>query len=682
MSLDIGDGIVDPLTSFLIQEDLGAGDWIWSGTWNTQTFTNTSEPGQYYLATDGNVYFVPAFGPVATITSAEVQTAPTFTFNDGVVGGGSGDDVIDTGYTDSDGDQVGSGADVVRAGGGDDSVQSGGGADTITGGAGSDTIDAGAGDDVIYGDTGTATAASESLNWGGLDANGGDLSAGFTLSTGEMDVTVSFADDGNNAPTFTTDSSRTNFVDTGEPFNPTSSLYLFANGDGASSTTSIDFAAGSGSTMSDEVENVTFRLSDVDWGSGNHRDVVTVNAFDANGNAVAVTLTAGGIQTVLGTTVTAGNDGTLSQDEEGSVLVEIAGPVQTIEIVYANAQSGTHGLHVTDIHFDTILPAGGDDSILGGAGNDQIFGEAGNDTMEGGTGGDLFFGGLGDDEMYLAQGDTAFGGEGDDLFVLGDLGEPGSGTITITGGEGGETNGDTLQLTPDVGLADITFTNTDDAAGGLSGTFSLADGTTVSFSEIENIICFTPGARIMTEHGERAIETLRAGDRVLTRDNGLQPIRWIGHSTVEGRGRFAPIAVNSTVIDGARRPLLVSPQHRLLFTGYKAQLLFGRSEVLVAAKHLIDGKDVRIVERACVTYFHLMLDHHEVIYAEGAATESFHAGDMSVSALAPPAREALFQAFPHLRANVWSYGDTVRQCLKRHEAHLLKRPPIRSSVDA
>jgi Ca2+-binding RTX toxin-like protein len=729
-SLDAADGIVDPLVDFLIQEDLGAGEWIWSGTWSGTTFTDEVEPGQYYLATDGNVYFVPAFGPVDTITTASVETAPTptYTSNDGIVGGTGDDDVIDNAYTDDDTDTLGNPDDTVQSGDGDDSIDAGGGADSITAGGGADTILGGNGNDTIYGDSNGAASVSESLNWDTLDTNGTDLSGGFTYNTGEMDVTIGFTDDGNNNPTFTLDTATTNYVGGGEPFDANSSLFLFGTGDGATSTTTIDFAASSGSVMSNEVENVTFRLNDVDWGAANHRDILTVNAFDADGNAVAVTLTPGGGQTVSGNTVTSDDTSTSSATLTGSVLVEIAGPVQSIEIIYENGLTNTQGVNVTDVHFDTVVPQDGADTIDGGSGNDSILGEGGNDTIDGGngddtvlggdgddsitdsggngsqdsldgglgndtidggnaddtiiggdgndvlsggTGDDQLFGGLGDDELYLAEGDVAEGGDGDDLFVLGDLGEGGSGTITITGGETGETNGDTLQLTPDVTLADITFSNTDDAAGGLSGTFALGDGTTVSFSEIENIICFTPGARILTPWGERAIETLKPGDLVVTRDHGPRPIRWIGRRTVEGRGDFAPIAVNSTVMDGARRPLLVSPQHRLLFTGYRAQLLFGESEVLVAAKHLVDGVDVRVAEREKVTYFHMMLDRHEVIYAEGAATESFHAGDIGISAISDQSREEMFGVFPDLRANVGAYGDTARICLKRHEARLL-----------
>ena len=320
---------------------------------------------------------------------------------------------------------------------------------------------------------------------------------------------------------------------------------------------------------------------------------------------------------------------------------------------------------------DSVTAGAGNDYVASGLGDDTVFGEAGNDTLIGGVGADQLFGGLGDDEMYVAEGDIADGGDGDDFFFLVDLGEPGSSTIDIVGGETGEINGDTLQLTSDVGKNDITFSNEDDAAGGLSGSFTMADGTIVTFSEIENIICFTPGTRIMTDRGERAIENLRQGDMVLTRDHGFQPIRWIGNSTVEGRGKFAPVAINSNVMDGARRPLLVSPQHRMLFTGYKAELLFGTDEVLVAAQHLVDGRDVRIVEREVVSYLHIMFDRHEVIYAEGAATESFHAGDMGVAAISDKAREEMFSIFPQLRSDPAAHGDTARTCLKVHETRAL-----------
>ncbi|MFU8777766.1 MAG: Hint domain-containing protein [Roseovarius sp.] len=318
---------------------------------------------------------------------------------------------------------------------------------------------------------------------------------------------------------------------------------------------------------------------------------------------------------------------------------------------------------------DTVFGGTGNDLIEGGTGNDSLLGEAGNDTLDGGTGADTLIGGAGDDTFLVSQGDLADGGEGDDTFILADLGEAKTGTITIIGGEGGETRGDTLVLTPDISKSDITFTNTDDEAGGRSGTFKFND-TVVNFSEIENIICFTPGARILTQWGERPVESLRLGDMVVTRDHGLQPLRWIGKRTVPGLSDFAPISVASSVM-GGQEALLVSPQHRLLFTGYQAELLFGESEVLIAAKHMVNGRDVTVSPRDAVTYIHIMFDRHEIIYADGIGTESFYAGDMALGAIEAAAREELFAIFPELRSAPGQHRNTARPCLRHHEAQIL-----------
>ncbi|MFY9206000.1 MAG: Hint domain-containing protein, partial [Yoonia sp.] len=203
------------------------------------------------------------------------------------------------------------------------------------------------------------------------------------------------------------------------------------------------------------------------------------------------------------------------------------------------------------------------------------------------------------------------------------------------------------------------------------GSVTMDDGTILNFSEIENIICFTPGTRIATPKGARDIATLRVGDLVVTRDHGLQPIRWIQRRTVPAMENFAPIRIRPGVVTGQDRDLLVSPQHRMLFQGYRAELLFGESEVLVSAKHMIDDKYVTQETGGDVTYIHMMFDEHEVVYAEGAATESFHPGDVGLTAVSDPAREELFALFPALRSNVNGYGQTARRCLKGHETKLL-----------
>lgn len=676
-TLTLEDSIGGSWTLFTTSQSLGAGEWTWTGTYGGTNYYNETEPGQYYLATNGNVYFVPDYGAVTTLTASEVVSAPDFaTFNK--VDGTNASDTIDGSYVDAQGDYVDSGqgtgpggyGDVVFAKGGDDTVDSGLGDDLVYGGFGNDTISGGAGNDTLYGDG--QGGGPESLNWFAEGTDGANLSAGFTQTTGEMDVSVSFTNDGNNNPLFQLETGDQTYVGGGEPQTDHSSLYLYGNGNAATATATIDFAAATNSAMQDEVENVVFRINDIDWASGNHRDIVTVNAYDADGNPVTVTLTPYGVganqDTVSGNTITAGLRSDNPNDATGSVLVEIQGPVQSIEIIYSNGLSGTQAIWVSDIHFDTIPRPDGNDILDGGDGNDTIYGQGGDDTLTGGRGNDTMDGGAGDDTLNVAQGDVATGGDGDDTFILTDLAEAGSGTITITGGETGETGGDTLDFG---GVADRSTLNlTVDTAGEKQGTVTLYDGTVVSFSGIENIICFTTGTLIATAGGPRAIEDLNPGDLIVTRDHGVQPLRWIGRRTVPAAGRFAPIEIGAA-LHGGTAPLLVSPQHRLLWSGPRAQMLFGEGEVFVAAAHLLDHPAVQARTGGNVTYLHLMLDRHEVIYANGAATESFFPGDNALAALSDPARDEMFALFPDLRSHTGGFGDTARLCLKAHEARVL-----------
>lgn len=601
-----------------------------------------------------------------------------------VVDGTAGDDTIDTGYVDADGDSVSNGDDTVLAGAGDDSVESGDGDDVVYGGDGADTILGGAGNDFLS----------------GSEADPGSIGIGGTNTAGDTFTVINLGTYADVDPDETNGISENaaDLIGTYGGFgaelynNFQTAVTTDTNGDNTLADND------NGATPEDiTIDGVTYQIDSThvfgatvtfaDGTSGTFTAVVSQTTTgetylmpEFTNNADNALLTSQPIVSISLDTLDNDNTGLVANRLDADYQIPLASSDSFGDSIDGGAGDDTI---LGDRGNDTLLGGEGadlifgqddNDSIDGGAGDDTLDGGSGNDTLIGGTGADQLFGGLGDDEIYLSQGDTAFGGNGDDLFVLTDLGEAGASTITIVGGEGGETNGDTLQLTPDVTFDDITFTNTDDAAGGLSGNFTMADGTAVNFSEIENIICFTPGTRILTPHGERRIEDLRPGDMVITRDSGPQPIRWIGSRTVTGRDRFAPIAVNSTVMDGARRPLLVSPQHRILFTGYKAQLLFGEAEVLVPARHLVDGRDVRVLEREKVTYFHMMLDRHEVVYAEGAATESFHAGDVGIGALSDASREEMFRCFPELRSNVGAYGPTARPCLKRHEAALLRAP--------
>ncbi len=181
------------------------------------------------------------------------------------------------------------------------------------------------------------------------------------------------------------------------------------------------------------------------------------------------------------------------------------------------------------------------------------------------------------------------------------------------------------------------------------------------------LTCFTPGTRIRTPEGGRPVEALAIGDLVTTLDNGPQPIRWIGRRVVEGRGEFAPIRFRKGAV-GNRRDLRVSPQHRMLVTGWQAELLFDEPEILVAAQHLANGDTIHAEPCDEIEYIHLMFDRHEVIFAEGVPTESFHPGDY-VMAQDRALMAELTTLFPELKtAPEWT---TARRVIKGYEAALI-----------
>ncbi len=202
-----------------------------------------------------------------------------------------------------------------------------------------------------------------------------------------------------------------------------------------------------------------------------------------------------------------------------------------------------------------------------------------------------------------------------------------------------------------------------------------ATGDSVALSAVDSddtvtLICFAAGTHILTNTGEVKVEALKVGDKVLTRDSGYQKIRWIGRTRVEGTGRFAPVRIAKGTFSN-ERDLVVSPQHRILVSDWRAELMFGEFEVLVPAKHLVGTEGVQSDPRAEVEYVHILFDRHEVIFSEGIPTESFHPGDYAVNGLAEDTRDELFSLFPELKSETFDYGPAARLSLKRREAEQL-----------
>lgn len=319
---------------------------------------------------------------------------------------------------------------------------------------------------------------------------------------------------------------------------------------------------------------------------------------------------------------------------------------------------------------DTIYGQDDDDTIYGGDGDDYLDGGIDDDYIEGGAGNDTIVGGQGTDEMY--------GGDGRDTFLGVDDGE------VIDGGSGGD-DYDVLNM----GGQRYTITSeTVDADGNsTSGTMDLLDGSgnvtgSLTFKEIEKIVpCFTPGTRIATPLGERLVEELEVGDRVITRDNGIQEIRWIGKRRLNGlelalADHMQPVLIRKGALGNGlpERDMMVSPNHRVLVANDRTALYFEDREVLVAAKHLVGMEGIDKVARTSVTYIHFMFDQHEVVLSDGAWTESFQPGDLSLSGMDAAQRAELLELFPELQTRQGLAGyQAARRSLKRHEAALLTR---------
>jgi hypothetical protein len=194
------------------------------------------------------------------------------------------------------------------------------------------------------------------------------------------------------------------------------------------------------------------------------------------------------------------------------------------------------------------------------------------------------------------------------------------------------------------------------------------------------VICFTPDTRLATPMGTRMIRDLQPGDMIETRDNGPQEVLWCGHRRMTGARLYAmphlrPIRFKAGAL-GIGRPdedLLVSPQHRMLLKGPAAQALFNTPEVLVAAEDLLNDQTV-IVDHTLreVTYVHILLQRHNVIWANGLESESFHPSNTALDTVDPAQLGALLQLLPGADANPHSYGDYARRNLSSSEAAILR----------
>ena len=223
-------------------------------------------------------------------------------------------------------------------------------------------------------------------------------------------------------------------------------------------------------------------------------------------------------------------------------------------------------------------------------------------------------------------------------------------------------------FTNDTGTNDQQYFYVLDGGGGQRMQFSFIGqlGTT----------CFTHGAMIETDTGPVAIDALTEGALVRTRDNGLQPIRWIGSTTLsketlEQFPHLRPVHIAEGAL-GSNRAQSVSPDHRMLIERWQTDALFGQAEVLATAKSLINGSTIRAADNIeDVEYFHILFDSHQIICADGGWSESFHPAAISNGNASMATRDEVLTIFPELERDMALYGPAIRATLEPSDVQVL-----------
>ncbi|HCP81919.1 MAG TPA: hypothetical protein DIT67_10125 [Octadecabacter sp.] len=189
-----------------------------------------------------------------------------------------------------------------------------------------------------------------------------------------------------------------------------------------------------------------------------------------------------------------------------------------------------------------------------------------------------------------------------------------------------------------------------------SGTQALMDGFgngaialgSADFSPPPVFICFCDGTDIMTPSGPRKVETLRVGEYVLNESGKRKKIQWIGCTDVSSATfkRF-PDQRPIRIFAGSIAPkipandLFVSPQHRVALEGYEVELLCGTDRVFVAAKHLTSSIAERVETCEATSYYHILLNEHDVIVSNGLATESLQLSKRNLDGMSQNAKVSL-----------------------------------------
>ena len=608
-----GDVVLDPNETYTIQirywENQG-GDTLSA----TISGPDTGNVVENLLTTD--MIGMPP-GPEYSVTGT-----PAGVEGDDDLSGGAGDDTIsgDGGNDTLDG---GADDDVIDGGSGDDSLIGGTGNDTLEGGAGSDVIEGGAGDDILIGDDGDTSTIL-------YDEDFSDGAAGWSNASTETDPLLGDI------------------------------LGRFEGADGTIATEKSFY-------IGPDPDQVVIKFDALLLDSWNSEDLI----ITINGEEVRISHLEGDTASPASQTFVGVDGATYTFDFTNTATGALGGSVGTLDTVMeVQITIDTPPENVT-LGLGTNLNSTVDNESLA-IDNFTIEAiEASDDTLTGGTGND-----------------TLTGGAGDDVFVY----NAGEGNDTITdfnAGNSGVLNDNDQSNNDFIDLADY-YTNIFELRADLADDGELnqsvgdfADNTAMGGSltltgvteadltyDNTNVACFTAGTLIETDAGPVPVEQLSPDMKLRTLDSGAQPVRAMLSRKVDGSGRFAPVVITKNAL-GNTAALIVSPAHRMLIADWRAEVLFGQEEVLASAKGLCNGDTIYRRPVAEVTYYQILLDSHEIIFAEGCPTESYHL-DSAVLCDDEVALE-LQELFPELLACA---SESARTTLHGYEVAALQALPI------
>jgi hypothetical protein len=403
----------------------------------------------------------------------------------------------------------------------------------------------------------------------------------------------------------------------------TSALYIGQNGSGQSGNVTID---GSNSQLS--VSSITSYLGSLlasDAGLLLDSGSLFLDRAGDYGGPNAFTATTGGTGVFASATLTGGT--TIDVSGNGDVEIgassgnAVAGEV-VIDAGYTLTANSTH-TDYTNIVVGNIVD-NGVISATGGSGDTALMltGQLSSGTPVQGSGtisgtGTILIGTNAVVEISgtVAAGVTIDFADATGTLVLDD-GTDFAGTIA------GFVGGDTIALTGFGGQGDSSSysSNTLSISGTNTASLVFAGASGVTFDPASgDVTCLLAGSRILTNRGPVAVEALRVGDRVMTHGGVLRPIRWIGHREVDCRRHPRPERVRPVRIAAGAfgpglpgRTLFLSPDHAVFEEG-----------VLIPVRHLVSGESIRQAPADHAHYFHVELDRHEVMFAEGLPVETF-----------------------------------------------------------